>query len=359
MKERNSRVELLRIISILMIIMSHYSIHSGIITSNLPLGFNRLLLESISLGSIGVIIFVLINGYYSIKKENPFSLKKLLNLYLQIWFYSFSIYIVFIILGFEKFNVKMLIMNILPFSFKTYWFASVFILLYIFSPFINKFINSMNKKEHARFIVLSLLIFSVLKTLTFQEMYCNELIQFILFYCIGSYIGKYEKEIKINKNQTILILISTLMLAFLSIFILDVIGMNYKLFSEHSRYFLSRTSFLSIIIAVSIFYLFLKKNPFFNIYINKISTCVFAIYLISDNSYVRSILWTDILNVQSYSSSFFILFHLLFSIIIIFFVCIMIEFFRQLFFNKLNNYLIELLYKLINVFKKKKIYIEE
>lgn len=292
--KRNTSIEMLRIVSILLIVMSHYSVHSGIITSNLPLGINRFLLESISLGNIGVIIFVLINGYFSIKKKQPFSLKKLLILYLQIWFYSFSIYIIFVIIGLQKFSIKSLIMSTLPITFKIYWFASVYIILYIFSPYINIYINSLSKKNHQYFLLLAFTIFSILKTLTFQDLFCNELIQFILFYCTGSYIGKYEDKIKISKKQITIILISALVLVFISIITLDVIGMYYKVFSEHSRYFLSRTSFFSIIIAVSVFFLFLKKNAFYNKYVNKISTCVFAVYLISDNKYIRDILWTDL-----------------------------------------------------------------
>ena len=66
-KHRNTNIELLRIISILMIVLSHYSVHSGISRNMLSLGWNRFLLEITSLGNIGVIFFVLITGYYSIE----------------------------------------------------------------------------------------------------------------------------------------------------------------------------------------------------------------------------------------------------------------------------------------------------
>ena len=75
MKNRNSNIEILRIISVFMILFSHYSVHNGITNSDLPIGINRYLLEISILGNIGVIIFVLISGYFSINKKNPFNIK--------------------------------------------------------------------------------------------------------------------------------------------------------------------------------------------------------------------------------------------------------------------------------------------
>ena len=45
--------------------------HNGVVNTDLLLGFNRFLLEVSSLGNIGVILFVLITGYYGISKRNP------------------------------------------------------------------------------------------------------------------------------------------------------------------------------------------------------------------------------------------------------------------------------------------------
>ena len=92
-KERNSNIEILRIISMIFIVMSHYTVHSGIELTSLPLGINRFILEVTRLGNIGVIIFMLISGYYLIEQKS-IQLKKVLKLYLQILFYSPIIYLV-------------------------------------------------------------------------------------------------------------------------------------------------------------------------------------------------------------------------------------------------------------------------
>jgi surface polysaccharide O-acyltransferase-like enzyme len=102
-KKRNSSIELLRIISILMVIISHYSVHNGVDNSLLPLSVNRILLESFSLGNIGVMLFVMITGYFMSVNKNGLGISKLLTLYLQVLFYSFGLYLLFIIFGYESF----------------------------------------------------------------------------------------------------------------------------------------------------------------------------------------------------------------------------------------------------------------
>ncbi len=348
MKNRNSNIELLRIISIIMIIMSHYSVHSGINISSFPIGINRFLMEGITLGNIGVIIFVVITGYFSIKKENPFSMKKLLNLYFQILFYSVTIYALSLIIGTEKINVKSLAMNLFPIVFNAYWFATVFILLYIFTPFINKFINKLTKNEYKYFLLLSFMVFFVLKTICLQKLYFNELLQFFFFYCIGAYISKYESYIFFNKKIIISILSISLICVMLSIIVFDYLGNFNTLFSKHSTYLLSRTSFFSMLIAVCIFCLFLQKKAFTSKAINKISSGVFAIYLISDNNYVREVLWTDILNVEKYFHSWVLPFHILYSLITVFSVCIVIELIRQLLFKRINDFITEYIANKLN-----------
>ena len=125
MKKRNSNVEILRIISMTMILISHYSINTGVVLFEMPITFNRIMLEALKLGNIGVIIFLLITGYYGVKKEKAFQFKKIFNLYLQVLFYSIMIYFIFVLFGQEKLTLKGLLLNIFPITFNSYWFISV------------------------------------------------------------------------------------------------------------------------------------------------------------------------------------------------------------------------------------------
>ena len=153
-KNRNSNIELLRIISMIMIVFSHYSVHSKINIESMPISFNRFFLEIISVGNIGVIIFVLITGYYNIEKNKVFRIDKIIILVLQVVFYSVVLYFLLVIFKQIDFNFINMVKAILPISFKQYWFITAYISLYIIMPFLNIFLKSISKKQYSIFLIV-------------------------------------------------------------------------------------------------------------------------------------------------------------------------------------------------------------
>ena len=61
-KKRNSSLELLRILAMLFIVISHYSVHGGFNLNSINLLFNKVFLQVSTLGNLGVNIFVLISS---------------------------------------------------------------------------------------------------------------------------------------------------------------------------------------------------------------------------------------------------------------------------------------------------------
>ncbi len=330
-KERNSNIELLRIISITMIVISHFCTH-GIgneIISNLNFSVNRFLLEFLTWGNFGSILFVLISGYYLIN-SNKIKLKKLLCLILQILFYSFLIYLVLVLLKIQPFSIKDLIKSIFPITYKQYWFASAYIIIYLFHPYINKLLNEFSQKEHLIFIILMFIIFSILHTLTTGDYYGNEIIQFIMFYSIGAYLFKYNSS---NKNN-VKIMIVSLVLMILSIICIDLLVTHIPKFYKYSNYynsiyFLSRTSPFAIIFCVSLFKCFINLKPKTNSFINLIGSLIFGVYLISDNPHLRPIIWNSIFNSKSFVDSPYLILYIIFSVLLIIIACLLIELVRK------------------------------
>lgn len=71
-KERNSSIELLRIICMLLIIAHHYSIHTNFSQSSADMIIaNRVFLQIFgSFGKVSCSIFALISGYYLVTSES-------------------------------------------------------------------------------------------------------------------------------------------------------------------------------------------------------------------------------------------------------------------------------------------------
>lgn len=351
-KVRNSNIEILRIISMLMIVISHWTVHNGVVNQTIELGFNRILLECTMLGNIGVIIYVMITGYFLGKSDKPFSLKKILKLWLQVLFYSVTIYLLFVILGKETFSLGTLLKTLIPVSTKEYWFVTAFFVLMILTPFINKYINSIKQEEFSKLLKVSTLLFILLPSLsiiltiissTFLsvqiDFYGTELIQFIYFYLLGAYISKYEVSF-LKKHNTMILIISCLLLLLSPLFFIYISKFKVELV-YYSNYLFNRNSILCVLISLSLLTIFSKKRAFSDKIINYIAGTIFAVYLISDNNFVRKILWTDIFCVSKYVLSKYLIVNLILSVLIIFITCIIIELIRKNTIERLTNWLLD------------------
>lgn len=321
MKKRNSSIELLRIIAMLFIVLSHYSVHGGFKFDSINNYFNRFFLQIIVLGNLGVDIFVLISGYFNIKSK--YSFKKVIQLIAQVLFYSIFFYVIFILSGNTTFSIKTFIKTIFPTIFQEYWFFTTYIIMYIFTPYINKFLKYITRNTHLKLIITMLIIWSIIPTFTPSDMYGNVVVQFFMLYLIGAYIRLYPDNLLSRKKTITIILVSIcIILLLLSTIILDSIH-------KYSSDLYSRSSILIVILAVGILTMFLKVNISYNKIINTIGGCTFGVYLIHDNNYVRSWLWIDFLKNYSYANSEFLIIRIILSVIIVFVVCIIIEFLRK------------------------------
>ena len=154
---RNSAIEMLRLLSIVGIICMHM--------------YGKVTLDSVdlleyafvnTLFNCGVSLFVLISGFYSIRP----SFSGGARLVLITVFYSVISYIVETQNG-GSFELKELVRSFLPISAGRYWFISAYFVLFCFADLINKALEKMSQEEHFKLILRFLILFVVLPTLTF------------------------------------------------------------------------------------------------------------------------------------------------------------------------------------------------
>ena len=114
-KQRESNIELFRIITMLLIVAHHYVVNSGlidIISENPSSPRSLFYLIFGAWGKTGINCFVLISGYYMCKSQ--ISLRKSLKLILQIVFYSVFLYILFVMIGEYQFSKMSFLRQFLP-----------------------------------------------------------------------------------------------------------------------------------------------------------------------------------------------------------------------------------------------------
>ena len=164
---RQSNYELLRIIAMMMIIGLHYfNADMGGVIDNVSIGTTNYYLTYLfeSIFMVGVNVFVLISGYFMIKKDT-INIRKCVDLLILLAFYGICFYIIRIFIGIDKFSIKNLIKVSLPILAGSRWFVKTYIILVILSPFINKSLIELFSRIGVIFNISLVLIFIMAKPL--------------------------------------------------------------------------------------------------------------------------------------------------------------------------------------------------
>lgn len=322
-KSRNSSVELLRIIAMLFIIISHYCVHSGIDRAAMEFSFNRTLLQWGGLGNLGVVMFVMITGYFMCSSK--LKIKSLFRTASAAWFYSAVFLVIFLL--WKGMTLEPIIRALFPITFSDYWFVTAYLVLMLFSPFINKVISVITRKQYIMLNCIMLVLWSITPTLTTLHFFSNQLTQFLMFYMFGAYVRLYPDNFLSKKHRPQLLIAASFALMMLSAVAFDVLAFKIDFFNKGSHWY-SRNSFFIILIAVC-FLVWFSKLSFNSRMINTVASCAFGVYLIHDNTHVRTVLWPDILNVPGYENSPWMIVHMAVSVAAVFIVCTAIEFVRK------------------------------
>lgn len=226
------------------------------------------------------------------------------------------------------------------------WFVTAYIIMYILSPFINKLLLSLSKVDFSILLIILILFFSIFKTLFNNPSIGtggDDAIWIIIVYIMGAYLRlNIEVFKKIKFKWLISGLLVSLIVSFVSVFILDIYNKNGTVSANPRFYgkFIGGTSPLQLMSAVLIFIIFIKLKPFYNRGINYIASTTFAIYLIHANTLIVNWLWNDIVHAQLLSNSSYIFLYAIMVTIIIFVTGFLIESFRTIVFRIVNNRII-------------------
>lgn len=262
-KERSSNFELLRLLCIFGILVMHT--FAGIDTT---VSTQNLLLQVFcnSLFNTGVTCFVLISGYFGIR----FDLAKLVRLDLMIIFFTLA---GTLLLG--DFGIKTLIKACIPVISRQYWFISCYFVLCILAPYLNLIPEKMKKEQFRTLLLVLLLVFSVIPTVTTYDIMQDAgkgLADFVMVYLIGRYLALYcSGPLRIRR------LLTGIALSVGIVFAADAArslasGVIYTTFARDCSFF--------IIFASVLLLLLFQELRFKNGIINRAAGNVLAVYVL-------------------------------------------------------------------------------
>ena len=348
-KVRNSNYELLRIVSMFFIIVYHIIVHGNVIAnSSDTVTMLSLIIKCITI--VHVNSFILITGYFQCKSKFKFS--KVWQLVNASLFYKILIMLVLIPLGIITLNYLDIIKQLSLLNFSQYWFVKYYIFLYCLTPFLNKLINNMNKTEFTKMLLVLFVILCLIPYITGLEGFENNglnLHNMIFIYLIGAYLRFYPLRdsylFKRCSKQLFQVILFTIccMCIILNIGILftsyackDLNLVFNDIYKHISLVYWMYSTPLVIIQSVAFFTLFGTFN-IKNKFINKLSSLTLGIYLIHDNDFIRSHIytWFRIDTKPIYSPKF--IFYIFGVAVIIFVVGALIEWLRQVIFKFIYN----------------------
>lgn len=206
MKERQSNIELLRLVCMFMIVWIHFAGYSIIQCSEsyvTQTGFVSVFPQLIlGLCWCAVNTFILISGYFSIRPKA----KSFFGLYLTCAFYAGLLYVVHMYLSDSHFNRWAIYNTLMPFglwkSSTNWWFIPNYLILYILSPILNKIADNVSKREFQYFLVLMSIVvfyFGWYRHEVWSEAGVN-FFNFVYIYFIGRYIALHTRRNKFIAN---------------------------------------------------------------------------------------------------------------------------------------------------------------
>ena len=298
---RQSNLELLRVLSMLLVLFSHCDDFFGLNgLYSKTLGFRKLITDGLNLGGqIGVGCFILISGYFMVQQH--FSLKRMLKLLGEVWFYTITIWLIWVIVSAVQGTLTGadLVTNtrlaFFPVLFRNYWFVTAYVILTVLSPFLNKLIFSLNRKEYGVFLSCLITIFVVIQgsiPSAFEEMSTGRLPPLVLIYLIAGYIRRFGRIRPEHARRHLTIALISWAALFLVTWIITFAGVMLKNKAVLGfRYFYrSLNSPFIVISVVELFLGFLELQIEPNRLINGAASCTFGVFLIHGNRLSKPLL---------------------------------------------------------------------
>ncbi len=306
---------------------AYYNIYDGNIAKITPNYLLASWLEALSI--VGVNCFVLISGYFLI--NSTFKWKKVKHLYFTTIFYSAIFFIIYAV--FYGASIGAALSSFLPISMSTYWFITVYLVLYLISPYINILCNNLSRTQHRNLILILIVVFSVWKCVlpfaeTIDDRKGYSLTWFIVLYLCGAYINKYGlnlfKKNYLNLASYFGISVLMVLVKMAAIFAstkFSVLATGQNLLYHYD----SITVFLASVFLFVFFTRIRCESLAVTKVVHFVAPSVFSVYLIHENFLWREFIWNELFNAKGMISSPVFILHFVACVSIVFITCILLD----------------------------------
>ena len=313
-KERESGIELYKVIAIFLIVLSHviqtltepnYVLGIGegtfINIATATTNLNVLLLAVFRIcGALGNIMFFICSAWFLVNSKKM-SLKKVVHMILDVWIINMIVLIALRSIGVQL-QISDTVKTFFPTTFANNWYITCYLLFYMIHPFLNRMLDQMSINEHLAFATILFVIYFIIPVLPLEEInlfFANEFVIFLATYVIVSFIEIYKNEWTENLKFNECILFVSIISYVVLILCVDFLGLRTNYFLNRLVRWNMNNSLFMFLIAFSSFNI-MKKKKFINRSINYLSSLSLLVYIFHENlafrRYLRPVIEFSILN---------------------------------------------------------------
>lgn len=196
MKQRNLGIECLRIVAMFMIVMLHVLGQGGVLYEAKQFSSQYMIAWFLEVMVVAAVnIYAIISGY--VGYEAKWKISRIINLWMQVFFYSVILAIIFMALYPEDFLTKVYLMKaVMPITTAEYWYISSYFGMFFLMPVLNIAIDKLEERQLRISLLGLLMMYTILPTAFNQDPFSlNEgysVLWLCILYLVGGYLKKYQ-----------------------------------------------------------------------------------------------------------------------------------------------------------------------
>lgn len=346
--KRQANFELLRIVAMIMIIALHYLVKGDPAfyaqNGRTAVYYTARLLEAFCIVSVNC--YVLISGYFLVESE--WKPGRILSLLAQVLFYSILVPVAMLSIGMlslSDLDFYDWIGFLLPIETEHYWFATAYMMMYLFAPVLAVGVKKMKKKTLKTMIILLLLFFSLGKSVIpvslVTDSYGYHYGWFLCLFLIAAYLRLYGCRWLGEKKRGVWLYIGMTLCIFAAASAAGLLADRIDAFGYYEEMPYTYNHIFCLLGAVGLFIAFknmrIREGKAAEL-IRRMGPYTFGIYLLHEHILVRYE-WMHWLQIDKVQGTWLFLPHMIGCILAVYLTGTLIDFVRAYLFAAIRRLL--------------------
>lgn len=282
--DRNTGLDLLKTLAMMMVVMIHVIIHGGLIQAVQLMPAKRIAIYVLYTASFcAVNCYGLISGFVGITSRQHYS--SLAAQHLRVVFYSVLLTIGIRFMFPNTVSKWDILKSMFPYTNDAYWYYTAYLPTALLAPYINRLLRSLTKRELCQLAVLLVVLFSLWPMVSGKDLnhinFGYSASWILCLYVLGGILRLLDMHQRMRSSWLAVLYALAICIALASKLIKD--DPSFHIYEDYSS--------LLFLTAAAALVLFFARIPFSRPFLRKIitliSTLSFSVYLIHDHTLVR------------------------------------------------------------------------